>query len=73
MVITDLSHLEICNDLNVTGGLFDLGGGDSTTNNSNSASFSTIITSALGILAPANALNNIIVTQVNGSATAKLL
>jgi hypothetical protein len=70
MVISDLDYLENSEGLTLMGGILDIGGGESTTNNSNTASFNTIITSALGILAPATSLNNILVTQVNGSADA---
>jgi hypothetical protein len=73
MVISDLEHLENCESSYITGGFFDFGGGNSSTSNTNTASFSTIFTSALGILAPATSLNNILVTQVNGSASASLL
>lgn len=73
MVISDLEHLEICINSGITGGWFDLGGGNSTSNNTNSANFSSIFTTALGILAPATSLNNIVLTQLNGSADANVL
>lgn len=73
MVISDLEHLEICKNSGITGGLFDLGGGNSTTNNTNSANFSTIFTTAIGILAPATSLNNIVLTQANASVGGSVL
>ncbi len=73
MIIADLEYLENSNELDVTGGLFDFGGGDSNTSNTNNANFNTIITSALGILAPASAVNTIATVQINGSAGASFL
>jgi hypothetical protein len=73
MVISDLEHLETCNCSGITGGFFNFGGGTSNTSNTNTATFNTIITSALGILAPATAANNIAVIQANGSVGASLL
>lgn len=73
MIISDLDHLKECEDINIAGGFLDFGGGDSPTNNTNEANFDNVITSALGILAPATALNNIVVTQAIGSASASLL
>ena len=73
MIISDLEYLENSNELDVTGGFLNFGGGDSNTSNTNNANFNTIITSALGILAPATALNNIAVIQSNGSVDASLL
>jgi len=73
MIISDLEYLENSNELDVTGGFLNFGGGNSTTSNTNNANFNTIITSALGILAPATALNNIATIQINGSAGASLL
>lgn len=79
IIISDLDHLEECDGINLAGGLFDIGGSGAKNNNANTASFSNLTAAAIGdyskgvLLTPTIAINNIVLTQVLGSANPSIL